>query len=313
MTEGTKPCPVCGEEIKSAAKKCIHCGEFIEPRGGCSGWWRASWAEIMGDKTLWDFVSLLIVPIALAGLVFLLSILETQRQNAIEDRRATAEAVTERDRFQQAALQAYLNAMSDLIKGGSREVEWDAPTRGIARAWTLTVLRQLDAERKGLLLRFLHDSSLITREARKVALYNADLSEADLFRANLREADLRWVVLRGANLEGADLGGTDLEGANLEGADLRRAFLSAAGLREANLRKAFLSTADLEGTILEGADLSGADLSEANLKGAILYAALLIGANLEGADLRETRYNIETIWPDSFNPEEAGAVLVTDQ
>jgi uncharacterized protein YjbI with pentapeptide repeats len=267
----------------------------------------------MGDKTLWDFVSLLIVPIALAGLVFLLSILETQRQNAIEDRRATAEAVTERDRSQQAALQAYLNAMSDLIKGGSREVEWDAPTRGIARAWTLTVLRQLDAERKGLLLRFLHDSSLITREARKVALYNADLSEADLFRANLREADLRWVVLRGANLEGANLGGTDLEGANLEGADLRRAFLSAAGLREANLRKAFLSTADLEGTILEGADLSGADLSEANLKGAILYAALLIGANLEGADLRETRYNTETIWPDSFNPEEAGAVLVTDQ
>lgn len=33
MSIATKPCPVCGEEVKLAAKKRIHCSELIEPRG----------------------------------------------------------------------------------------------------------------------------------------------------------------------------------------------------------------------------------------------------------------------------------------
>ena len=92
MTEGAKPCPVCGEEVKSVAKKCIHRGEFIAPRAGFRGWWQASWAEITEVRTLWDFVSLLIVPLALAGVGVMFSLFEAERQNAIEYRLATAQA-----------------------------------------------------------------------------------------------------------------------------------------------------------------------------------------------------------------------------
>lgn len=28
--EETKLCPFCGHEIKSSAKKCIHCGKWLE-------------------------------------------------------------------------------------------------------------------------------------------------------------------------------------------------------------------------------------------------------------------------------------------
>ena len=56
---------------------------------------------------------------------------------------------------------------------------------------------------------------------------------------------------------------------------------------------------------LKGANLASIDLSEANLN----YADLR-GADLQGADLSGTKYNKSTKFPESFDPEEAGMVLV---
>jgi uncharacterized protein YjbI with pentapeptide repeats len=50
-----------------------------------------------------------------------------------------------------------------------------------------------------------------------------------------------------------------------------------------------------------GAQLSGADLSGANLIGANLSRA-----SLSGASLRHAIANNHTIWPDGFNPHDAG-------
>lgn len=30
MTDETKPCPYCGEDIMATAKKCRHCGEWLD-------------------------------------------------------------------------------------------------------------------------------------------------------------------------------------------------------------------------------------------------------------------------------------------
>ncbi len=43
-----------------------------------------------------------------------------------------------------------------------------------------------------------------------------------------------------------------------------------------------------------------------------LYGANLSWANLEGGNLREDNYNANTTWPEDFDPEAAGAVLVKD-
>ena len=60
MTSETKACPVCGETIKAAAQKCIHCDEFITEKESSKGW------TGFKTKTLWDWMNLLIIPVALA-------------------------------------------------------------------------------------------------------------------------------------------------------------------------------------------------------------------------------------------------------
>jgi hypothetical protein len=227
MREGMKSCPVCGAEIKSFAKKCKECDEFIAPQPGCRGWWQASWAEITGGKTFLDFVSLLLVPLVVAVVGIMFSRFETNRQNHIEDRRATAQANVELDRSQETALQNYYEEMRVLLLDG--ELLTSKPAQDIARARTLAVLRGLDGARKAMLIVFLDRAELIQAGSTVIPLSGADLAAADLTEASLAGADLSKADLRNAHLSGADLSAADLSGADLRGANL-----SGAGLFKAH-------------------------------------------------------------------------------
>ena len=88
------------------------------------------------------------------------------------------------------------------------------------------------------------------------------------------------ITAKARSLYRADLRGMDFRNANLSYASLAWTNLCGTDLREADLR---------------GADLRGSDMSTADVVGAILY---------------ESRYNNATRWPDGFEPQEAGAVLV---
>ena len=105
-----------------------------------------------------------------------------------------------------------------------------------------------------------------------------------------------------AQCPNADLGDADLHDANLSDA-----YLHGANLSEANLRGADLSWADLR-----EANLAGADLSEAHLYGVDLRGASLREADLRSANLSGARYDANTQWPEGFDPEAAGAVLMHD-
>ena len=83
--------------------------------------------------------------------------------------------------------------------------------KDVARVWTLTVVRRIDAERKGIVLQFLHESKLLQRGSPIVNLTYADFSGADL----------EWAELGGTISVGL-IAGADLSRANLHGADLPR-------------------------------------------------------------------------------------------
>jgi uncharacterized protein YjbI with pentapeptide repeats len=261
--------------------------------------------EYEHGKTLWDWLELLIVPAAIG-----LGALWFNSRSRKTDLEIT------NDRIYEERLQSYLDRMTELLlEKGLRASQSSDEVRVVAGARTLTTARTLDSQRKGLLLRFLHESDLITAErqpesetvaTRIIDLKDVDLSEANLIRANLEKADLRGVFLHKADLRRANLHKADLCGAILIRADLRGAFLNEAKLERADLKganlhgtdlnNAKLSLANLEGANLEGVDLTWADLraaplNQANLNRATLYGANLSraelkGANLKGADLR---------------------------
>jgi uncharacterized protein YjbI with pentapeptide repeats len=245
--------------------------------------------EIQPRKTLWDWLQLFIVPLALAAIGLWFSAQQDAHQQQIEEKRAQSERQIEEQRAQDAALQAYLDQMSQLMLNGNlRDSEEDSEVRTLARARTQTVLGRLDGRRKGSVVQFLYEASLIDKENPVVSLSDVRLRGADLSGADLSEADLSGAILRGAKLSGADLGDADLSGANLIEADLTFAIMSVANMSGTYLDKADLSDVNLIETDLSGAVLSGAVLRRAVLSGADLRETYLNGIDLHGADLSDT-------------------------
>jgi uncharacterized protein YjbI with pentapeptide repeats len=187
--------------------------------------------EYQPGRTLWDWLQLLIIPVVLAVGGYVINLTISRSEQEATKQRAKTERETTEDNQREAALQAYIDKMSELLlERQLRESKPEDEVRTIGRVQTLTVLRRLDAERKGNVLKFLKESSLID--------------------CNKCIVDLRYAVLSGANLSGADL---------------RETNLSEADLDEANLSEAYLTGSDLSRAYLIGANLTGVDLSCAKL------------------------------------------------
>jgi uncharacterized protein YjbI with pentapeptide repeats len=179
-------------------------------------------------------------------------------------------------------LQAYFEQMKHLIlerdlrasgatsalQGLLRASDADSEVQRLARARTLALVANSDAQGNRSVTRFLTDLDLVKWSDSVRLLSQAHLADADLGGAFLPAADLNTSLLRDANLSGAMLVSADLRGAVLRNADLRSANLGYANLQDAVLVGADLSGANLDRAVLTGADLSGANLSGANLTSA---------------------------------------------
>jgi uncharacterized protein YjbI with pentapeptide repeats len=235
------------------------------------------WAPGTGfeSKTLWDWLQLLIIPAVLSLSAVVFSRNERKNEQKLAQERAREEA-----------LQTYIDKVTGLLlEHELRAAAASDEVSVIARARTLATLRMLDKDRKGLLLRFLHEAGLIRRGNPTFPLTGADLTKANLRLAVLTEIELVRVNLSGSDLNGAILNGANLAWTELEGSDLSMAELSRADLSWTVLRKANLPGADLSGAKVRLADLAGANLLGANLTGADLSGANLSKADLRGADL----------------------------
>jgi uncharacterized protein YjbI with pentapeptide repeats len=262
--------------------------------------------EVRPEKTVWDWLQLLIVPVVLAIVTIVFTLYQEGRLSRIEQQRAQNALQVAEERARAAELQDYLDQMGSLLLNKDRPLRQSKEgddVRIIARARTLTILERMNPSRKRQVIQFLYEADLIRgvegsqpimslREVNLSDAYlsnanlsNANLSGANLEKAALAEADLSGAYLSGANLEKDDLNRADLSGANLSGANLSRANLLKTDLRGANLSGADLWRASLFETYLSRADLSGAYLGEADLYGAHLSSANLTNADLRGAYL----------------------------
>jgi uncharacterized protein YjbI with pentapeptide repeats len=246
--------------------------------------------ETSRPKTLWDWLQLLGIPVALASLAFLLNDAQSRRDQRREDQRALQQRASALDAEQESTLRTYLAQMSDLmLDRGLLHSKRGSDVREVARTATLTTVRRLDGPRRGMVLQFLDEARLLRREKHRSA--KVSLASADFSRAKVTDLYLAAANLGGANLRGADLSEVHLRGAELSGANLRGANLFAVDLSGAELDRANLSGADLHDATLDNADFHGAYLGRANLNGAMLQGAGLQGASLDKADLSWTDFS----------------------
>jgi uncharacterized protein YjbI with pentapeptide repeats len=196
---------------------------------------------------LWSGIQVLLLPVVLLVSLVWFGLERHQVERMLGKQQHDTAITIAQDQQQTALLANYMDHISTMIL--SNKLLHSTPTddaRVAAEAQTLTVLPQLDAEHKGMLLRFLMQTKLINNDLRVI---------------NLRDADLH-----GAQLHGADLRDTYLLGANLSGADLSGVNLSYASLAFTNLSAANLTGADLQSAEMQGANLTSAILKGANLK-----------------------------------------------
>jgi uncharacterized protein YjbI with pentapeptide repeats len=219
------------------------------------------------NRTRWDWLVILGVLIVGAAVGFWLSELRNAaRYQEVENELVKLEQELQGEQRSQnaAELQAYFEQMTHLLlerdlraSGAASEVQGllrasdaDSEVLRLARARTLAIVANSDAEGNKSVTRFLTELDLVKGSDSVRLLSQSHLQGADLDGAFLPSADLNTSLLRDA-----DLGGAMLISANLSGA-----ILTNADLRGANL-----AYANLEGAVLEGAELSGANLTNAAL------------------------------------------------
>ncbi len=263
------------------------------------------------EKTLWDWLELLIVPIVLAVGGYIFNRVEKRNEFRRAERRDQTERELAADDQQEQALQTYLDKMSDLLLSKNlRTSGVGDEVRAVARARTLTILRRLDTERKASLLLFLYEANLICKEEPIVDLRGADFIDVNLAGTDLRNICLREVNLAGATLESAFLAGADLRSAKLSRVNLTRANLTEALMHGVRAAEAKLANATISKARLSGANFHNACLSRANLSNALLNNTYLVNADLSYADLSNANLGSANLTSANLNRADlAGAVL----
>ncbi|MCG9890743.1 MAG: pentapeptide repeat-containing protein [Thermosynechococcaceae cyanobacterium MS004] len=233
-------------------------------------------------KTLWDWMSLLGVPLSLAILGYWLQQNQQKRAEVVakEQREIAADETKEEvlqvyfDRLSALLVDKNLLAIASKVNATETQEAESHPINAatleerelldsavdVIRARTLSILRRFenDPDRKTSVIRFLIDADVVSK-------LELSLSDADLTGVGLIGADLRDANLNGADFSDASLIRASLIGARLIGADLIRVRLI-------------------------GADLSNAILVGADLRDSTLIGATLIGAKFTDADLRSAKF-----------------------
>jgi uncharacterized protein YjbI with pentapeptide repeats len=252
------------------------------------------WTGFSG-RTLWDWLDLGAIPAVLILAAFII------RRQVVH---STGEVATQNGQNYyapvaysgagEAILQAYFDQMTELLLDRELQYTNEEATRQLARFRTLSVLRGLDGSRKGLVVKFLHETRLIHAKDGKTPII--DLRDADLRGADLRDLELQFISLKRAYLQGANLSRTNLSMAKMNGARLMGADLSDACLNKAEMIRSNLTNADLSGAELHSTNLVWTDFNGANLRGADMQWAVLLWANFS-----DTQFDHKTILPDHSN------------
>ena len=241
------------------------------------------WRWLFGSRSLWDWLTLLFIPMALAVVGLQISAIFNAQRSDGEIEKTRFEA-TERylthlasDKVLPLSPELLSSQAQNTTTAGASKVDNEGKMRcgpsqpegvtasslTLALANSLTHLRTSSPGdkqvQKKIILEYLNNRKLIRNSGNVISLENADMSSGDFYSANLNDACLRNIMF--ADSIPSPDSASDFRFANLSGSDL-----SGSNLGRANLRNAKLIGSKLTGwTSLYKADLRGADLTSAKL------------------------------------------------
>ncbi|MEJ7678531.1 MAG: pentapeptide repeat-containing protein [Segetibacter sp.] len=137
------------------------------------------------------------------------------------------------------AFQIYLKNLSDLLLNHNllNSSEGDI-VRSLAFTRTKTTVRVLDGERRGRVIRFLYDTSLINTDKQIIRTDDLDLYGANMIGFHFKNANLSNTFLDNSDFRGAVMGNVDFTNSTLKKAILRDAKFETAVLKGINLEGA---------------------------------------------------------------------------
>ena len=209
----------------------------------------------------------------------------------------------------QKNLTDYFNSMKELTVSNQINRQNGEDLRHLKRSRTFWMLREVDGQTKGLIVRFLHESKLASRHKSKLHLEHPCryFSRSELHHSlSLSGADLREIVLSNAWLPCIDLKGAYIQDANLERSNLRYANLKeiSLGIPPDSSKKEWWSKLIQPWKLLEKNQETS--LKRVNLRGANLRGAILTGADPR-LDIKGAVYDSKTEIPpdlqDKFKKE----------
>jgi uncharacterized protein YjbI with pentapeptide repeats len=267
------------------------------------------WRWLFGSRSLWDWLTLLFIPMALAVIgMQVSSIFNAQRSDSdVEKTRfeaveryltklTSAEVIPPtNDPSQKDAVNRQPGKTDDAMAYGCNLAQ---PRGAAASSLTLALANSLSHLKKStpdkqiqkkIIMEYLYTRGLINRGNNVISLRQADMTSGNFYQARLEKSCLNSIMF-------ADSATSPDSTSDFRFADLSEANLSGSNLARANLRNA-----NLNGAILTGwASLYKADLRGADLRG-IKYDKT---TNFDGAI-----YNTQTISADSDHQGWLGTLL----
>ncbi|CAF3964299.1 unnamed protein product [Rotaria sordida] len=246
----------------------------------------------MSLKDILKVIGVLLVPLMLGVVTLTLTIQNTKdaKENRAKDldiaqRQREQTAYLAEEERQNKRLAEYLNAISSLMFSNQT-------LDPLLRAKTLSVLRQLDVQRKREVILFLYEAKLIRTDMNSgipiISLQDINLDNIDFndlrspytqLTSNFyyhTHMSLRGVSLRNASFQrrtiyGSDLAQTDCTHADFSSADLFEIDFSYAKLIECNFENARFDSANLQ-----NANLSQSNITDEQLATALTYQGAIL-------------------------------------
>ena len=218
-------------------------------------------------------MNMLVVPIMLGSMALVYGTYDANRQLTTELQREEAQQALEDNRINESILQAYFDDISVLILDHGLEAN-NLTDKELAEFTEVECLARAHTLSTLNVLDGKRNGLLLRflAETHLLPLLNNERLELDLQEANFREYDFSGLSFNRSNLSNAILVRTKFTGS-------------------------YLLDVNFQGALLQGA----------NFQGAAIFRADLSGANLEGANFQGAYYDENTIWPENFDPEAAGA------